>query len=96
MKKFRRVGGPGLQHHGKPFEIVVGRVTSRGAASGVESDETRFSANAAYSSGVVNVATDGSGNASFSTTLTATVRASFWSVASRMQPMPPRAISRPR
>jgi hypothetical protein len=30
VKKFRRVGGPGLQHDGKPFEIIVGRVTSRG------------------------------------------------------------------
>ena len=26
----RRVGGPGLQTGGKPFEIIVGRVTPRG------------------------------------------------------------------
>jgi tRNA (guanine-N7-)-methyltransferase len=37
---------------------LVGRVTSRGAASRAESGETWFSANAAYSSGAVNVATD--------------------------------------
>ncbi len=30
VKKFRRVGGPGLQHGDKPFGIIVGRVHSRG------------------------------------------------------------------
>ena len=30
VKEFRRVGGPGLQYGGKPFEIIVGRVPSRG------------------------------------------------------------------
>ncbi len=30
VKEFRRVGGPGLQTGGKPFEIIVGRVTPRG------------------------------------------------------------------
>ncbi len=30
MKRFRRVGGPSLQYNGKPVEIIVGRVTSRG------------------------------------------------------------------
>ncbi len=30
MKEFRRVEGPGLQHGGRPFEIIVGRIPSRG------------------------------------------------------------------
>jgi hypothetical protein len=30
VKKFRRVGGPGLQRVDKPFGIIVGRVPSRG------------------------------------------------------------------